>query len=420
MSIFRNKNFLIIFSARNISDAGTQLQDFGLSLYVLLMTGSALQFSLTLVVQMIPLIISAPFSGYFADRFNRKHLAILYDLLSASVVAALFILFTTFHRVGITQVYICILLLSFINAFYSSALSGLNQSAVMPDDYAKSASVTSSVRNAVSLAIPAIAGLLYGFGGLLPLLAINFVSFTLSAFLELFLTVGKRNPEDGDGHDDEGFAQSMRTSIQYLKSEPFIAKFIVIGAGLNLVLSPVNIGVTVVSNKVLHINPAQLGIVESLITAGALLGSVLGGILLTKKVLTVKAIMLSCVASMITGYSAIAVWYIWIRSHLAYLPNIVVFSAANIIIIVVIIIFQIYINVELQKIIPNRIMGRISAFMSAALCGSTPLGQAATGIGFEFSYPGTYLSGTALSTALLLYIKFSKTTMKAKTSAIIE
>lgn len=78
-SIWRNRDFLWLFTGRTLSQLGTAVTTFTIPWLLLQLTGSATQTGIAFAVGFIPyLLVSLP-AGVFADRYNRKNLMILAD-----------------------------------------------------------------------------------------------------------------------------------------------------------------------------------------------------------------------------------------------------------------------------------------------------------------------------------------------------
>ena len=61
---------------------------FAMGLYILRVTGSGMSFALSLLLSMVPSLIFGPIAGSFADRFDRKRIVILMDVLSGFAMLA--------------------------------------------------------------------------------------------------------------------------------------------------------------------------------------------------------------------------------------------------------------------------------------------------------------------------------------------
>lgn len=79
------RSFQLLLLGQIISILGSALLRFGLSLYALDLTGRADIFGTLYALSSIPLLLS-PIGGAIADRFNRRHLIVIFDFASCIVV----------------------------------------------------------------------------------------------------------------------------------------------------------------------------------------------------------------------------------------------------------------------------------------------------------------------------------------------
>jgi MFS family permease len=84
-----SRDFVVIWIGLLISAVGSGLSSFALGLWVLRTTGSTTQFALTFLATALPAIVAAPLAGTIVDRYDRRLVMILSDVLSAVVMFAL-------------------------------------------------------------------------------------------------------------------------------------------------------------------------------------------------------------------------------------------------------------------------------------------------------------------------------------------
>lgn len=383
MNLFKNKNFMLLLFGWNASNIGTMIQDFAFSLFVLTTTGSAAQFSFVLSLQIIPYIIFAPFSGYFADKFDRKKLIIILDFLSSAAVLLVLLSYIIKGSINIYEIYICVIVLSSIKTFFSPVSSCLFQNVVKEDELSRAYSINSTISNIANIFSPMIAGALFGFLGIKVVMVINGLSFFISAICECFI---KLNPQAASKvkEKSKSFKESMGEGFAYVKNEPFIKSFLFVLCMLNFILPTVNIGITTLANNLLKLNPAQIGIVESFLSIGMIIVSISSGFLTAKKLkLTVNKITILCILSISFIFVLSGTWLSTIYGSLTTLQNTIVLIAMNIIIVMSVTYLQINLSVEFQKVVPNNIMGRVSSFVNGTITACTPIGQILIGIMFE-------------------------------------
>jgi MFS family permease len=78
---FKSRNFRLFFSGQTLSLSGTFMTQVTISWLMYELTHSAWLLGLTGFLQFLPTLILAPFSGVFSDRWSRRNLLILVQVL---------------------------------------------------------------------------------------------------------------------------------------------------------------------------------------------------------------------------------------------------------------------------------------------------------------------------------------------------
>jgi MFS family permease len=416
MSLFKNKNYLLLRTGWTISNLGSQLQSFAFSFYVLTVTRSALQYSLTLCMEFLPMLLFAPFGGYLADRFDRKKQIILFDLLSALVVFLLILIYLAQGHLRIFEIYLCVFILSTCQTFFNPAASCLMQSAVKPEDYTRQKSVDSTISSAITLFAPAAAGVLYSFLGIGVVLLINVVSFLVSALLEFFLKLESYKAEKQDGAA-ASFFRSLGEGIRHIRKSRFIVSFLFVLSLLNFILPSIEIGLMTVSQKLMHLSSTLIGLEISALSVGMLCGALVCAVFAKRfQKFSINRIVVFSIFVDCAVFFLIGAWLKFFYAQLPLLPNVLIFIVLNFILTFGNTILSVNLNAQFQKQVPNALMGRISALVSAILSACVPLGQITAGLlmsGLPYAY--AYLIEGVLCVLLLGY-SFNN----ARKSAIIE
>ena len=184
----RNKNFIIIVLGQIISLFGNAIQRFSMSLYLLEFTGSTATFANILAISTIPYIVFAPIAGRLSDKVNRKKIMVYLDFFCALVIGIYaFVLFK--DRDNILIVGVVMFILSVCYTLYGPAVTSSIPQIVEEDKLTSANGIINQVGSVVNFAGPILAGLLYGFVGIKVIVAINAVSFFVSAVMELFLDI---------------------------------------------------------------------------------------------------------------------------------------------------------------------------------------------------------------------------------------
>ena len=81
-----NKNFFLLWQGQLVSVLGDVLYIMALDFWILEMTGSKSLMGLLSAVTMMPRLILGPFAGVFIDKWDRKKVIVLTDLIRGIVV----------------------------------------------------------------------------------------------------------------------------------------------------------------------------------------------------------------------------------------------------------------------------------------------------------------------------------------------
>lgn len=405
MALLKNRNYLLLRTGWSVSSLGTQMQSFAFSLSVLAATGSAVQFSVTLCMQVLPMILFAPLCGYVSDRFDRKKQVILYDLLSAAAVFAFYFLDRANGKLEVYQIYSCVFLLSAVQNFLNASAMCLLQASVDPADYTKQKSADTTLSNLVSVFAPALAGVLYGLGGIRTVMLLNGFSFLFSAAMESRLRLLKRAEAEDDGEPPLSFAASVREGLGYIRASAFIRSFLVVFSVLNFILPAAEIGVTVIAQQGMGLDATAVGAVNSVLSAGMLAGAVFCGIRNKRmEKLSLGFLTLADVLAVASAFFLIGAWLLLFRAALSLPANVAVFVALNLIIMVADSILSVNFSARFQQAVPNEIMGRVGASVNAVLTVCVPLGQVAAGLLMgAFPYWVAYFAEGAVSLLLFAF-----------------
>jgi MFS family permease len=116
-SIFRNRNFSLMWSGQLVSTIGSALTSLAASIYVFRETDSALSVGLMLMATAAPSLLVGLFAGVFVDRYDRKKIMITSDLIRAALVVSIPFLVP----LNVIWLYIMVMLTSAIGQFFDPA-----------------------------------------------------------------------------------------------------------------------------------------------------------------------------------------------------------------------------------------------------------------------------------------------------------
>lgn len=266
------RNFLFLWFGQTFSQLGSRMTSLALVIFSFTREGTAMSVALLSLSAYLPEILFTYLGGSVADRWNRKTLMFMSDLTAALGTLVILILYrmnalTTWHVYGVN------LVVGMMNAFQAPAANAALSQIIPPKHYAR-ASAMQSFSNALNtLAAPALAAAVVGFGGLEWVLAIDLTTFAISSLLLLFAVrippLAPTQTQSAPGGTMEGF--------RFLRNErPALLRLILFFAVVNLLASMSGNGLmpALVLARTSG-DELAMGTVSSCIGLGALLGSVL-------------------------------------------------------------------------------------------------------------------------------------------------
>lgn len=177
-SLWRNRDYLLLWSGQIISLTGTNISQLAFPLLVLSLTGSPAQAGIVGALRGLPFLLLSLPAGALVDRWNRKTLMICCDTVRAIALGSIPLAYAIGH-LTILQLYITALLEGTLFTFFNLA-----ETACLPQIVAREQLTTASAWNETSynftfLIGPLLGGTLYSLGKVLPFLT-DALSYLLS------------------------------------------------------------------------------------------------------------------------------------------------------------------------------------------------------------------------------------------------
>jgi MFS family permease len=184
-----NRDFRHLWLGQVVSQLGDWFDTIALYTLVLALTGSGRAIGLVLVARFLPSFIVGPLSGVVADRFNRRTIMIVSDLLRAVVVLG-FLLVRRPDQMWL--VYVLTVLQLVFSTFFEPAKTAAIPSIVAPRELL-SANAISSVTWSVMLTLgAAIGGVVTGWFGTNAAFVLDSLTYLASAALVASVRFPKR------------------------------------------------------------------------------------------------------------------------------------------------------------------------------------------------------------------------------------
>ena len=362
ISALHHRNYRLFFSGQSVSLVGTWITRVATSWLVYRLTGSTLLLGIVGFCGQIPMLFLAPIAGVFVDRWDRRRVLVVTQVLSLLQSLALAVL-TLAGIITIAEILALQLVQGLINAFDTPARQAFVVSMIEDrGDLPNAIALNSLMVNGSRIIGPSIAGLLIaavGEGWCFLLDAISYVAVVASLVAMRGIAAPAARPSSRVGED-------LSAGFRYVSSFAPVRSALLLLALVGIAGMPYTVLMPAVATRALHGGAQLLGV---LMTASGV-GAVCGGLYLAQRRTVIGLGRVIAVATTTFGVALVA--FALSRSlvlSLLILPVVgggfMVQMAAT--------------NTVVQTLVEERLRGRVMAFYTMAFLGTAPLGSLLAG-----------------------------------------
>ena len=266
---FRHRNYQILFPANTVSNIGSWAQRIAQDWLVLELTNNnGTYLGLVTAVQFAPVLFFSLHGGKFADRFNKRKVLILTNIMGGAASLGLGVLVIT-DLIALWHVFVLAAVLGISTAIDAPVRQAFTTEVVGQSDLPNAVSLNSANFNAGRLVGPAVSGGLIAAFGTGPSFIINGLSyfFVIAALLNL--------NEKAFFHLDRPKSDgNIREGIAYAKARPdvyvvMLMVFFLATFGLNF-----QIFNALMATQEFGLGPASFGLMGTFIAIGSLTGAI--------------------------------------------------------------------------------------------------------------------------------------------------
>ncbi|MDQ3422855.1 MAG: MFS transporter [Actinomycetota bacterium] len=388
------RNYRLYAAGAVVSNTGTWMQRVAQDWLVLQLTGnSGTALGITTGLQFLPILLLSPYAGLIADRFPKRRLLQVTQLMIAVPAAVLGVLAVT----GAAQtwhVYVLATIFGIGTAFDGPARQSFVSEMVGPDDLTNAVGLNSASFNAARVVGPAVAGVMIAAlgGGVQAtgaVILINAVSYGA-----VILSLQRMRESELDTPEPAGREKGMiRDGVRYVRSRPDVMLVLTIvffagTFGLNFQMSS-----ALMATEVYGKGASEYGLLGTTMAIGSLSGALLAARRGRPRhrlvILAAVGFGLSeIVAGLLPSYLIFAVW-----TPVLGLLALTMITAAN---------------ATVQLSVSPAFRGRVMALYMMIFMGGTPIGAPLVGwVGETFGAPWMLIGGggmTILGTLLAVLI----------------
>lgn len=266
-SAFSNRNYAIYIAGNCWSLVGFWMQRLAVSWLTWEISQSAFWVGAVAFAEIFPLIIVGPLFGVWADRFDRKTLAVFLQCLMFLQAVAL-CLAVLFDQLSIALLFGLTLVEGCIHAAYQPVRLALIPSLVRKQDLIAAAAFTAVTFNVARFVGPAIAGFVIEWSSAGWAILFNAVSYLFIIGAWYFIRIP---PRTGEARAPATVMQDMREGWHYIVLRPALAGMFLLMTAVALFARPLTYMLPAFVGAVFEGGPTTLALFSAAVGAGAVL-----------------------------------------------------------------------------------------------------------------------------------------------------
>ena len=274
-AIFRKRDFTLMWSAQLISTIGEALTDLAAAILIFRITGSAFAVGAVLMVTAIPTLIFGLFAGVIVDRYDKKRILLLANLIRGFIVLGIPLAYTSLFDPDnptpfVAALYGLIFVSASVRQFFDPAWEAVLPEIASEEELTQANSflaVSSFGSTAVGFAA---AGFLAASDILLPFYIDALTYF--AAFALLIPVIVPKSPPS-EPTSVAVVVDNLKSGASYLWNTPILRSIFIVGAPVFLSFGLWNVLLLPMSIRVLDATEFEYGLQEGLTSVGFVVGS---------------------------------------------------------------------------------------------------------------------------------------------------
>jgi DHA3 family macrolide efflux protein-like MFS transporter len=268
-SVFRKRDFRLLWSAQLVSTIGTALTDLAAGILVFSETHSVAAVGLMFVATAVPTLIVGLIAGVFVDRYDRRKIMVIADLLRAAIVVSIPFLI----HINIVLLYVAVALVSTISQFFNPA-----NDAVLPevasDEELSAANSWIMISSFGSTSVGfALSGLLATAFSIEWAFYLDGLTFLFSAALIVLIKVGKIETQEDTSVGV--VVANLKEGVATLFGTPILRNLLATGIPVYFSFGLWNVLLLPFAIDALHATKFEYGLQEGFTSVGFVVGSLM-------------------------------------------------------------------------------------------------------------------------------------------------
>ena len=254
-----------------MSNFGSAIFNFALSLYVLDLTGSAAQFSMILGFSFLPMVVANLLGGVWVDKHNKKQIMVWSDLLSGLMVI-IFMVGFHFYAKSMILLVCYTLILGTLQAFFTLSMNVSVPNLVSSEKVTQTNSMLQSISAICNIAGPVIGALTYKTFGMQMVFLLNGITLILAGIAEIFLHYQQTKFVE---EESKSYMDNVKVTYDYLYEHKILGFLFIFAIVINFIFNAlIFLVLPYINYHVIKVSGFQLSLIQAAGALGVILGAV--------------------------------------------------------------------------------------------------------------------------------------------------
>ncbi|RLL86103.1 hypothetical protein CN13_07695 [Petrotoga sp. HKA.pet.4.5] len=364
--LIKNRDFLLLFFGRLVSSVGSAIFIIAILWSAAAEIGGVGAVSTVLSTIAVTNIIFSPFAGVWADRWKKKNILVITDLISGGILILLGIFFGTyFYQIWV--LIITIFGLQICGTLFGPALLSLIPIMINDNELSQANAMISMTDRLSQLIGMAIGGVIVSLVGIKWAILIDGMTFIFSAVSEMFIKAEEKGRKEEEAEKNGMIFSDIKEGFKVIWSNVQLKGLITLETLDDFFGTTIFVFLPVLASEILKVGPGEYGIMQTMLGAGSFISAL---VLSSIKEIKMKylALMLSSVlAGVFLASLGIVNNYIYVLIALLMLGVMTEIGNINE-------------NLLIQRITPENTRGRVFALRSTIDNSLRPFSYAFAGI----------------------------------------
>lgn len=376
-----NKNFSLLWSGSLVSIVGTQCFLIAQAIAVKQITNSGMYVGLVMCISHLPIALFAPFAGVLADKVSNKKIIVISDIISSMT---LFLLFLSWFiskdpNIRLYSILIASFFISLSAAFFQPASFAIIPKLVKKNEIQNANAIMSATENGVQIFGRFAGGALYAIIGPMWLFLVDSISYLLSSIQESGISENSETQVKKSIRNSSILSVLIDVKLSVkegfafiLKSKPLLYFSAILGI-VNIFFMPIFVALPFLIENSLKLNTIWYGYTLGAGSIGAFLASIF--VSNSDKIKITKGPIFKGSLLILLGINIVLAGITSSKYILCFSFFSILFFLTT---------YNIFVLSQVQKNIPQNIIGRFFGFLTLLNAGTIPLANFFSGIILDY------------------------------------